>query len=210
MEQTWQEQANGSDKGLLYDLIRERGAPLREKMGRDTTGVEARITLRLSHIPTGIVHLFDPVEKPLVSVKISNPGRQIARLRVTSVVEGYSAVAVNTLELYPGDEKEISQLPVFFAERLRRVNEITQASLRVHIQHLSGVTEMERNFPVWLLARSTAYLGVRDPGSGKIIDLSPYLGAWVTPNAPEVMELLRRAVDLHPLKQIAGYQAEGG
>lgn len=208
LEQALQEQEPGLQRGLLYDSIRERGAPLQEKMGRDTTGVEASISLRLSHIPSGIVHLFNPVEKPLISVKINNPDRQIARLRVTSWVEQYSAACVNTLELYPGDEKEINQLPVFFAERLRQVTEITQASLRVHIQHLSGVTEMERSFPIWLLARSTAYLGVLDPQSGKTVDLSPYLGAWVTPNALEVMELLRRAVDLHPQKQVVGYQAD--
>jgi hypothetical protein len=141
-----------------------------------------------------------------VSVMVSNQGRQIARLRVTSYVENYSATAVNTLELFPGREVEVKQFPVFFSERLQPVNEITRASLRVHVQHLSGETEMERTFPIWLLARTTAYLKVNDPQTGKAVDLTPYLAAWVTPNAPKVMELLRRAADLHPQKQIAGYQ----
>jgi hypothetical protein len=208
MERARQSQGSPPDQGLLYDSVQERGGPLQARMGRETTGVEASIFLRLSHVPTGIVHLLDPEEKPLVSVKITNPGRQISRLRVTSQVEEYSTTAVSTLELPPGDEKEIHHLPVFSIERLRQVHEITRASLRVHIQHLSGTTEMERNFPIWLLARTTAYLEVRDPRSGSMIDLTPYLGAWVTPNAPQVMELLRRAVDLNPEGHIAGYQVD--
>jgi len=208
MEEDQQAGEHASDQGLLYDSITERGGPVQERMGRDTTGVEASIFLRLSHIPSAIVHLFDPDERPLVSVKISNTGRQIARLRITSLVEEYSAVAVNTLELPPGEEREIRQLPVFIYDRLRRVHEITRASLRVHIQHLSGVTEMERSFPIWLLARTSAYLSVRDPKTGQRIDLTSYLGAWVTPNAPEVMALLRKAAELHPQKQISGYQVD--
>lgn len=38
------------------------------------------------------------------------------------------------------------------------------------------------------------------------MDLAPYLGAWVTPNAPEVMRLIREAAELHPQREIAGYQ----
>ena len=207
LEQAGAMQEPGPDQGLLYNSVVERGAALPESMGKDTTRVETKIYLRLSHVPTGIVHLMDGQEKPLVSVMIDNVGRQIARLRVTSCVENYSATAVDTLELFPGQKnKEVKQLPVFFIERLRQIKEITRASLRVHVQHLSGETEMERTFPIWLLARTTAYLKVNDPQTGRAVDLTPYLAAWVTPNAPQVMDLLRRAADLHPQKQIAGYQ----
>ena len=203
-----QARAGRQDQGVLYDSECERGGPRQEKLGRETTGVEAKVFLRMSHVPTAIVHLLDAETKPLVSVEINNVGRQIARLRVTSLVEGYSATAVSTLELPPAEKKEVPQLPVFFAERLRPVQEITRASLRVHIQHLSGVTEVERSFPIWLLARTTAYLEVCDPQTGQMIDLTPYLAAWVTPNTPQVMALLRRAAGLHPDRHIAGYQAD--
>lgn len=206
--QTREGRTGTPDRGMLYDSVRERGGAQQAKMGRETTGVEARVFLRMSHVPTGIVHLFDAETKPLVSVVVENVGRQIARLRVTSVVERYSATAVSTLELPPGDKKDVPQLPVFFSERLRPVQEITRASLRVHIQHLSGATEIERSFPIWLLARTTAYLEVCDPQSGQMIDLTPYLAAWVTPNTPQVMALLRRAASLHPERHITGYQAD--
>ncbi len=74
---------------------------------------------------------------------------------------------------------------------------------------LDRKTEQERStFPIWLLALTSAYNGVEDPATGTWVDLSPYYGAWVTPNVPEVMRLLRRAADLHPERQIVGYQVD--
>ncbi len=40
------------------------------------------------------------------------------------------------------------------------------------------------------------------------MDLSRYLGAFVTPNAPALMAFLRQAAALHPQKRLVGYQGD--
>jgi hypothetical protein len=68
--------------------------------------------------------------------------------------------------------------------------------------------ESHTTHPIWMLARTTAPLAVRDPKTGAWVDLSRYLGAFVTPNAPELMAFLRQAAALHPQKRLMGYQGD--
>jgi hypothetical protein len=177
-------------------------------MGAETTGIDVEVLLRQSHVPTGIVHLLDAKETPLITFRIKYLGDKPVRLRLTSFVEGYSAQEVDTVELHYNESVEIAHLPTFFPERLQAVTEMTRATLHVRIDDLDGATEQHSTFPIWLLARTSAYLGVEDPATGEWIDFAPYLASWVTPNRPEVMALLRRAADLHPQQQIVGYQVD--
>lgn len=194
--------------GVLLDSDRQGREPGGTVMGAETTGIEAKVLLRMSHVPTAIVHLFDPVEHPLVTFRVrkAQPGGYV-RLRLKSFVEEYSAAAVDTIEMeYSGEWEEIHQLPTFFPERIRAVNELTRATLHIVIDDLDGGTEQESTFPVWLLARTSAYNArIEDPSRGQWVDLSHFYGAWVTPNAPEILELLRRVADLHPERAITGY-----
>lgn len=203
--------AEGQD--VLYQTDPSGKDPRGVKMGRDTTGVDLRIYLRQSHVPTGIIHLLD---QPLVTFEVKYVGsRKPVRLRLTSFVERYSAKAVDTVELQPHRATEsqpepeptiIQQQPTFFPDRLSHVNEITRATLHIQVDDLDGNTESERTFPIWLLARTTAYRSITDPATGEQIDLTPYFGAWVTPNSPEVLRILRRAVELHAGQEFVGYQ----
>jgi len=193
------------DRGMLLDT--EKGQkPGGIMLGADTTGVDAQVLLRQSHVPTGIVHLLDGEETPLVTFKVRYVGDEYMRLRLTSFVEGYSAKAIDTIELSDPEPVEINQLPTFFPERIGTVNEMTRATLHIRIDDLDGATEQQSTFPIWLLARTSAYLGVEDPATDGWIDLTPYLAAWVTPNAPVVMRILRAAAELHPNRRIVGYQ----
>ena len=199
--------------GVLLDSDRQDRGPGGTIMGAETTGIEAKVLLRMSHVPTGIVHLFEPKEHPLVTFKVrkAQPGGYV-RLRLKSYVEKYSATAVDTIEIeYREEPEEIHQLPTFFPERLRAVNELTRATLHIIIDDLDGATEQESTFPIWLLARSSAYNArIEDPAKGQWLDLSQFYGAWVTPNAPKILELLRRVADLHPERAITGYLSRSG
>jgi hypothetical protein len=208
VEKALRQQERVKGRGVLLDTGEEGTKPGGILMGRDTTGVDVQVLLRMSHVPTGIVHLLDAERTPLVSFAIKYVGRTHVRLRLTSLVEGYSAHAVDTVELKTDGSVEIRQLPTFFADRLESIREMTRATLHIKIDDLDGKTEQESTFPIWLLARTSAYNGVEDPSNGEWVDLSPYYGAWVTPNAPEVMAVLRRAADLHPEQNIVGYQVD--
>jgi len=176
-------------------------------LGPEASGVEVQAIKRQSHIPTGIVHLLEADETPLVTFKLKALGDQNVRLRMVTFVEGYSAQAISTIELQPNEPLEVNHLPTFFPEHIRWVNELTRASLNVRVDDLAGTIQEHRTFPIWMLARTSAYNGIKDPATGGWIDLSKYLAAWVTPGAQEVLQVLRRAAEFHPQKRISGYQA---
>jgi hypothetical protein len=197
-----------AEGGVLIDN-RAAAAAGGQLMGAETTSLEVTVSLRMAQVPTGIVHLFDSETHPLVSYELKYTGGEFMRVQLTCWVEGYSAEAVDTLELtYKNRTGQANQLPTFFPQQLRAVTELTRATLHIRVANLDGGVELHRTYPLWLLARTSAYLSVRDPGADRVIDLRPYLAAWVTPNAPAVMELLRRAAELHPERRMVGYQAD--
>jgi len=208
LEQERLSQMQPQGRGVLLDTADKGHKPSGILLGAETTGVDACVLLRQSHVPTGIVHLFEADEKPLVTFQIKNMGDEYVRLRLCSFVEGYSAQAIDTIELASHRAAEIHQLPTFFPERIQPVTEITRATLHIRMDDLDDGTEQESTFPIWLLARTSAYLETQDPATGDTIDLTAYLGAWVTPNVPVVMKLVRCAADVHPQLHIAGYQVD--
>lgn len=190
--------------GLLLDNTHSSNL-----LGAETTGLEVTVYLRMASIPTAIVHLFDPQDHPLVSITVRNADEQrTRRLRLYSFIEGYSAQAVDTLELAPRQERQIHQLPILFPAQARGITELTRASLNLLVEDLEGGIELHRSLPVWLLSRNSAPLAVRDPQTGGWNDLSIYFAAFVTPNSPAVMRFLRLAAEHHPGRQLVGYQGD--
>lgn len=177
-------------------------------LGANTTGIEVKVDLRMATVPTAIVHIFDAKTQPLVSYRIVS--QEIKRLRLISYVEGYSAQAVDTVEIEKLIPVDVTQLPTFFPNRISAVTELTRASLNVEVQDLDARTEVHKTVPVWLLARTTAPLQVQDPSSGKWLDMTKYLGAFVTPNAPAIMKYLQVATSKHLNKRLVGYQGDEG
>ena len=176
-------------------------------LGEETTGINVKVLLRMSHVPSGIAHLLSVKETPLVSFEIKNVRDDWVRLRLTTFVEGFSAHAVDTIEIPAGKKITLDQLPTFFPDKVA-VSEMTRASLNVQIDDLDGKQEQQSTFPIWLMARTSAFNSIFDPATGDWKDISHYYGAWVTPNAPEIMQLLRRAADKHPDTAFAGYQVD--
>lgn len=202
LEQAQLPSAEPAVQGLLLDTT----APDSQTMG-GSSDWSVRLELRQSHIPTGIVHLFDVEDHPLVSARISFHGDELARLRVSCWVEGYSDLAIETTELtLYQTETEIKLLPVFRSPAIREIQELRRATLHFQVLEAKTDRELYRTFPIWLLPQSCAYLWIHDPISEKRIDLTPYLAAWITPNDPEVMRVLRAAAGLNPNQMICGYQ----
>lgn len=193
-----------SDSGLILDATRRSTG--RRKI--ETTGLEAMVFLRMAQIPTSYYHLLDRNQDPLVSCEVyaADTNESPRRVRVTSFIKGYSAKAVNTFEVAPNETHPFVQLPTLFHERIRDLNELTRASLNVLVEDLDGKVETQETYPVWLLARTTAPLAIRDPKTGAWRDMTRYLGAFVTPNAPSLMTFLRTATKHHPNGILVGYQ----
>lgn len=199
--------AQAGDPGA--GAIVNTGAGQAAVMGAQTTGLEVQVHLRMAQLPTALYHLLQVAQTPLVSCRVQNASAEIRRVRVTTFIEGYSARAASSFELAPAVEYTFNQLPTLFHDRVRDLTELTRASLNLLVEDLdTGKVEIHETYPVWLLARSTAPLLVRDPKTGGWQDLSLYFGAFVTPNAPAVMEFLREVATFHPGGQLAGYQGE--
>jgi hypothetical protein len=177
-------------------------------LGPQTTKLEARVDLGLAQVPTALVHLFDEATQPLVTFSVKNLDSKTRRLGFRTFVEGYSAQAVATLEIEQGKEVKVGQLPTFFGDRLRTVTELTRATVNVEIRDIDAKTELQKTLPIWLLARTSVPLQVLDAASGVLRDMTPYLGALVTPNQPDVLLFARTVADTHPQGHLIGYQAD--
>jgi len=200
-------QAAGARGVLLAVHKAQDGATTRSSTrGSATTGLAVTVRLKLAHVPTGIYHLLNPLDHPLLTCEVSNTSGQTRRLRVTSYIEGYSAQAIDTIELPANASGEITQLPTLFPERLRDLHELTRATLNLLVDDLDGKIEIHQTAPIWLLARNAAPLYVRDPATDGWQNLTRYLGAFVTPNEPSVMAFLRKAAARHEQGQLFGYQ----
>lgn len=180
-------------------------------LGAASTGLDVVVRLRMSYVPTAICHLLDPADYPLVSCRVKRSGQgtagEIRRVRVTCSVEGFSAPAIATVELPDRTARDFDLLPTFFPAALATVSELTSATVSALVEDLdSGRVETHRTSRLWLLARTTAPLWNSDPSTGEQVDLTRYLGAFVTPNAPDVMSFLQQVVQRHPEGRLVGYQ----
>jgi len=204
-------QADNPQSGVLLDVRASAPAPVTRggtTRGSATTGLVATVRLKMAHVPTAIYHLLNNNEHPLISGEVQNTSSKTRRIRVTSYIDGYTAHAIDTVEIEPGQTAIITQLPTLFPERIRGINELTRAMLNVLVEDLDGAVELHKTEPIWLLSRNSAPLYVRDPATDAWNDLTRYLGAFVTPNEPSIMQFLRKAAARHPQKQLFGYQAD--
>ena len=173
------------------------------------SSLEVSIFVRMPSVPSGLVQYFAASGAALAEVALANHGLVPRRLRVSCSVPGFSARAVATRELAPGEKARVELFPAFFASAIRQLDELGIAALEVMIDDLeSGKIELEETRPIRLMARQTALLFQRNAESGEERDLRPFLGAWVTPNAPAVLGFLREAADFSRLKVMQGYAVD--
>lgn len=173
-----------------------------------TTGLNVVVEPMMASVPTAFYHLLDAEEHPLVRCTVTTTAA-FKRVRITSYIEGYSAQAVDTIEVRRNQAPPpvVTQQPTLFLEKVRTINELTRASLNVLAEDLdTGKIEVHKSMPIWLLARTTAPLATYDPTSGEWKDMSRYLGAFVTPNHPSVMTFLRDVAEQHAGSRLVGYQ----
>ena len=202
--------ADITENGTIFD--RKTTSAL---LGPETTGLDARIQVRMSQVPTAIYHLLNSDADPLLTCFLDNVSTGTRRIRITSFIDGYSSRAVDTVELEAQRHHEFRQSPTLFPEHIRQVTELTRATVNVQVEDLDGKgewpairTEVHKTHPIWLLARTTAPLAVQDPATGTLRDMTRYFGAFVTPNAPALMSFLRTAAQAHPEGRLVGYQGD--
>jgi hypothetical protein len=180
-----------------------------------STGLAPSVEIRMPTLPTGMYHLFDPATSPLavVEVKVKNQfkrvngEKEIARLLVRARLEGISTEHAEYREVRVGGSTgPLNLLPTLLPENVRRITEVQRAALQIVIDDMDGKTEYRQTFTILMLSRNSGLSGLWDVKKNKLIeDLTPYYGAWVTPNADSVMRLLRKVVDKTSAQSLRGY-----
>jgi hypothetical protein len=176
--------------------------------GTATTGLEVTVNLQMAQVPTAYYHLLDPETDSLIECIIKTVSANTRCLRIISFIEGYTAQAVSTIELDKEQSHTIRHLPTFFPDKTTRVRELTRATINVLAEDLqTHQIEVHMTVPVWLLARNSAPLAIRNASTNVWNnDLSRYLGAFVTPHQEDVMAFLSEAAQCHPQGKLYGYQ----
>jgi len=175
----------------------------------ETTGLEVDVQPQMQHVPTALLHLFDKESEPLIECTVRTNSSTKRRLRITSYIEGYSAQSIDTIEISADSPVTIKHLPTLFPAEVQSVGELTRATVHILAEDISNKeVEVHKTVPVWLLARNSVPLSVKNPADGSQTDLTKYLGAFVTPHQPDVLEFLREAAECHPEQQFVGYQGD--
>lgn len=167
-------------------------------LGPSTTGFEIRTTLRMMPIPTGVYHLLNPETDPLVLIEVRNNSREVKTIVVRAYLEWLSAKAISTVEVNPRDKIVINLLPTLIPRKAASIKEAQRFMLHVIVAELDGKYERHNSYPVVCLARNSSFNSVRDPATGRSVDLTPYYGAWVTPHDDGVQQVIRRATEFVP------------
>ena len=90
-----------------------------------TTGLNVVVEPMMASVPTAFYHLLDAEEHPLVKCTVTTTAA-FNRVRITSYIEGYSAQAVDTIEVRRNQAPPpvVMQQPTLLLEKVRSINEL--------------------------------------------------------------------------------------
>jgi len=137
-----------------------------------------------------------------VDFEITNNGDNSIRLSVESDIQGYSEKAIDTVDIGPHATVVVGQTPMLKPDAIPQ--EIANATLHYKIADSNGAVILEQTLPVKIYARDTMLWAIKE--GDEWTDTSIFIGAFVTPHAPEIDDLVRKAAEYHPENSMQGYQ----
>jgi len=162
-----------------------------------------KIDVQLKQTITPAIYLQMPnLDITFVDFEITNAGDRPVRLSVESEIQGYSEKAIDMVDIAAHDKVVVGQTPILKPQAIPM--EIANATLRYRIADSSGAVIEERTMPVKIYGRDTMLWAVQEGDDWT--DTAVFIGAFVTPHATEIDELVRQAVEHHPSSSMEGYQ----
>ncbi|MFA5065678.1 MAG: hypothetical protein WC566_09455 [Dehalococcoidia bacterium] len=170
-----------------------------------TTAVKS--DLKIDVVPmqsvTPAIYLQMPnLDITFVDFEITNNGDSPISLSVESELQGYSEKAIDTVDISPHATVVVGQTPILKPQAIPL--EIANTTLRYRIADSSGAVIREQTLPVKIYGRDTMLWAMQEGDDWT--DTSVFIGAFVTPHAPEIDELVRQAAEYHPSNSMEGYQ----
>lgn len=164
-----------------------------------TPKIDADIPYQIDYVYTrelitSYYHLYGNVLDDFAEIYLTNNSDVTSTFLVQTEIDGYSAVSSDTVNVAPGERKEVRQNPRLIPESMEKLNSQRYANFVIRVTLL---TEGEDEL---LLTESKEILlySRRDYTWVDGCDLQEnrdFLAAYVTPNDPAVEELLRRAAN---------------
>lgn len=140
-----------------------------------------------------------------VDFEMTNNGSSPVRLNVESDIQGYSEKAVSTVDIQSRATVTVGQTPMLKPDLIPR--EIANTNLHYRIADGSGAVIQEETLPVKMYAMDTMLWAIEEGEDWT--DTSLFIAAFVTPHAPEIDDLVRRAANYHSEGSMQGYQCSG-
>ena len=137
-----------------------------------------------------------------IDFTIKNPTDTPLTVIVESEIQGYTEKSINTVDVPPHKNITVGQTPSLRTGAIP--SEMTSATLHYKVALADGTRIDEQTKPVKIYAKDTMVWGIWDGDQWN--DMTPYIGAWVTPHAAEIDPLVRRAAEYIPGKSMTGYQ----
>jgi hypothetical protein len=176
--------------------------------GTGTERPQVETHLLLTSLPTGVLHLYSQDNLPLLKYELANPGSAAVSVILSSWIEQFSYTRSDTVPLGPGQTQVLTQLPTLKLDEIADIYEVRKATLHTRGSYVKEGQELLlfiQDFDITFLARDVLVWAILED-TKKVKDLSYQLAAWVTPNEPSIVEMLRHAADFGPDGQLCGYQ----
>ncbi len=169
------------------------------------TGNDGNIAVEISEMDVvmpGIYVQFPQQGITFIDFTLTNNGDTDATVSVESEISGYTEKAIN-MEVVPAHKTiTIGQTPLF-RQGQQMPSERTNAQLHYTVKS-GGNVILEQTDPVTIYAKDTMVWSI-DEGDDPV-DMSRFIGAWVTPHATGMDKLIRTAANYHSDRSITGYQ----
>ncbi|MCX6690123.1 MAG: hypothetical protein NTZ39_10635 [Methanoregula sp.] len=133
---------------------------------------------------------------------ISNPTDTPQTVTVESEIQGYTEKSINTVDVPAHRNVTVGQTPSLRTSAIP--SEMTTAMLHYKVALADGTRIDEQTHPVKIYPKDTMVWAIFDGDQWN--DMTPYIGAWVTPHAAEIDPLVRRAAEYTPDRSMTGYQ----
>nr|WP_321351737.1 hypothetical protein [uncultured Methanoregula sp.] len=166
-----------------------------------TGGVSVDVSAMNSLLASTYVQL-DDLKMNFIEFNITNPSGSTKTVIVESEIPGFTEKSINTVEVPAHTNVTVGQAPSLRTSAIP--TEMTTATLHYKVTLADGTRIDEQSYPIKIYAKDTMVWAVFDGDEWN--DMSPFIGAWVTPHAAGIDPLVRKAAEYHPDKSIGGYQ----
>ncbi|MCA9240914.1 MAG: NACHT domain-containing protein, partial [Planctomycetales bacterium] len=169
-------------------------------------GLTVAIAVRLDSLPVAIAHVLHrlhqetaPAHQSLLTVTVANSATVPRDLTIAVHLPGFSDLERQTVTLPPGQTQTCTFFPRFDDEKLAALTQLHPAAIHVVIT-AHGVSHTT-HLSVDLLAVNAAPMAAKDSATGVVLDLTPYLGAFVTAEDPSLADFIHAAATYLPAGQ---------